>query len=405
VLTPEQAELRELAREFAATGLRPHTHEWDAERALPDEIFRKVAEMGFLGMRVPEGSGGLGLDLTTYVLVLEALAWGDPSVALCVSIHNGPVAHAVARFGTAEQRDAWLPGMASGETLGGLALSEDETGSDTRAIATRAIRDGDGWRLSGTKRWVTGGERAGLLLVLARTSGEPGEEEGVSAFLVSPDPASIRVGPPERMLGFSAAGTVTLTFEELKLPPDALLGEEGRGYPLLAEALDLGRIGVAALALGISQAALEHALSYASERKQFETPIWEFGAIQEKLAGMATRIAAARALLLEVSGRVGADLDGSGGSEADDPLPGSRRAGAAMAKILASEAAMWITDEAVQVFGGYGYMKDYPVEKLMRDAKGTQIYHGQNQLLGLLVARDTVRAWTGAIPGSATDHR
>jgi alkylation response protein AidB-like acyl-CoA dehydrogenase len=287
MLTSDQLQMQELARAFAAAELRPYAAEWDAERGLPDELFEKLAGMGFLGMRLPESAGGLGLDLPTYALVLETLAWGDPSVALAVAIHNGPVTHAVARFGTEAQRERWLAEMAQGGTLGALALSEDETGSDTRAISLRATPDEGGWRLTGTKRWVTNGERAGLLIVLARTGGDPGEEEGISAFLVPRDPDTIPVSRRERMLGFSAAGAVSLSFDEVRVPRESLLGEEGAGYQIAAEALDLGRIGVAALALGISQAALEHALTYASERQQFETPIWEFGGIQEKLAGMA----------------------------------------------------------------------------------------------------------------------
>ena len=382
MITPEQLEIRALALEFAEGEIRPGVAEWDAERELPDALFEQLAELGFWGTRVPEDGGGLGLDAVTWSLVLEALAWGDASVATVLGVHSGPVVHAIQRFGSPEQRERWLPPLASGETIGTLALAEDEAGSDTPAMAMRVEPDGDGWTLTGTKRWVAGADRAGLLLAFGRAPGEEGEN-GITAFLVPAQTEGVRVSRRERMMGLAATGTATVEFDEVRLPDDARL--EGDGYAIALEALIPGHVAVAAVATGISQAAMEHALDYAGERRQFDTPIWEFGAIQEKLAGMATRIAGARALTLDA-----ADLVDGHGSAAVG-LPSSRRARAAMAKVTASASAMWIADEAVQIYGGYGYMRDYPVEKLLRDAKGTELYHGTNEVLRMVVARDTVR--------------
>ena len=387
MVSAEQLEIRGMARDFAAGELRPHTAEWDAARELPGDLYPKLAELGFLGMRVPEEHGGLALDMVTYLLALESLSWGDAAAALGVAIHNGPVTQLLLERGTDDQRARWLPPMATGEMLGVFALSEADAGSDPGALALRAEKDGDGWCLTGEKRWVTNGDRGGLLVVFARTAGESGDREGITAFLVPRDAAGISVTRRERTLGLSASETVGLAFQETPVPGDAVLGEEGNGYPLAMEALIPGRLGIAAQALGIAQAAYEHALAYAGEREQFGRSLTRFGAIREKLAGMAVRIAGARAHLLGVARRM--DPEGGGGDSLT--LPSSLRAGAAMAKIMASEAAMWVTDEAVQIFGGYGYMRDYPVEKLMRDAKGTEIYEGSNEVLRNLVAADAVR--------------
>lgn len=390
MLTAEQLEIRSLALEFARGEIRPHVEEWDASAQLPDEIFEKLGELGFLGMQVPEAHGGLELDAVTYLLAVEALSWGDPSVGLSVSIHGGPVTRALAQKGSQEQKARWLPALASGKALGAFALSEPDAGSDPSALSTTARRSDDGWSLDGAKRWVTNGGRAGLVLLFARTGGEPGEREGISAFLLPGGWEGVRVGRRERTLGLRASETVTLELNGVTLPPEALLGQEGEGYALAMDVLTVGRLGASAQALGIAQAAYEHALRYAGEREQFDQPLSRFGAVREKLAEMATRIAQARALTLEVAGR----LDGEG--QATLAVPGSLRAGAAMAKVSASETAMWVADEAVQIFGGYGYMRDYPVEKLMRDAKGTEIYEGANEVLRMLIAADAVRATSEA---------
>jgi len=386
MLTDEQREIRSLAREFALGEIRPHVESWDARRALPEEIFEKLSELGFLGMLAPEAYGGLGLDNGTYLTALEALSWGDAAVALAVAIHNGPVSQSLVRRGTDTQKERWLPLLAAGEVLGAFALSEDDAGSDPSGLQLRARRSSSGWTLKGSKRWVTNGDRAGLILLFART-GEPGSDRnGISAFLVPRDAPGIRVVERERTLGLAASETVTLELDEVALGDEALLGEEGQGYAIAMDALNVGRAGVAAQALGIAHAALEHALRYAGEREQFGVQLSAFGAVKEKLAGMELRIVQARAVLLQLATR----LDQEVGMSPPGGEP-SLRALAAMAKVAASEAAMWSADEAVQIFGGYGYMRDYPVEKLMRDAKGTEIYEGSNEVLRMLIARDAVR--------------
>lgn len=380
--TPEQLEIQTLAREFADGELRPHAAGWDQVRALDDAVFGKLAELGFLGMLVPEEHGGLGFDFATYVLVLEELARGDGAVALSVAIHNGPVCGTLLRHGSEEQKRAWLPRLAAGESLGAFALSEPEAGSDAGAIATAADRDGDGWRISGVKRWVTNGARAGLVLLFARA------EEGVSVFLVSPDEPGYRVGEGERTLGMRASETVTVELDGLRVGGGALLGRAGEGLRYAMEALDEGRVGIAAQAVGIGRSALEHATAYAVERHQFGQSLSDFGAIQAKLADMHRRIAGARA----VTHHAGAALDAARNGGWPRTGPDGITANAAVAKLAASEAATWVADEAIQIFGGYGYMRDYPVEKLLRDAKGTEIYEGTNEIMRHVIAREVLRA-------------
>jgi alkylation response protein AidB-like acyl-CoA dehydrogenase len=378
-LTDEQREIRNLAREFARGEMRPYASEWDAQRSLDEEIFLKLGELGFMGMRIPEEDGGLGLDMTTYLLVLEELAWGDASVALSVAIHNGPVSFLVHRYGTPDQRRLFLPRLASGEALGAFALSEAEAGSDARSMKTQGSRVDGGWRIDGRKKWVTNGGRAGLTVVFARTGEGDGE---ISAFLLEGGAEGARAGKREVTMGLSASETVEVHLDGVLLPPEGLLGEEGSGFRYAMEALEIGRAGVAAQSVGISRAAFEHARDYARERIQFGHPISAFQATQFKLADMLARVEGARAL----THAAGLALEGS--VEVGEPSPGAL---AAMAKMTASESSVWIADEAVQIFGGYGYMRHYPVEKLLRDAKGTEIYEGTNEILRLVVARDILR--------------
>jgi alkylation response protein AidB-like acyl-CoA dehydrogenase len=360
-------EVRALAREFAVGELRPHVEAWDRDGALGSTALEQLAELGFFGMLVPAAAGGLEFDLPTYLAALETLAWGEPSVALTLSIHSAFTVSLLVRHGSSEQQARWLPKLATGERIGCFALSEEDAGSDAGAVATRAERDGDGWVLTGRKKWVTNGRLAGLAMVVARTGGEGAR--GLSVFLVPTDTDGWRVGARERTMGLRPVEVVTVELDGLRLPGDALLGREGEGFRLAMEGLDLGRLGVAAQAVGIGQAALDHALAYAGEREQFGQPIREFEAIQFKLADMATRLAAGRALLERAAREL-------------------TRGWSAMAKLFCSEMAMYLTTEAVQVFGGYGYMRDYPVEKLMRDAKATEIYEGTNEIQRVVIARE-----------------
>lgn len=379
--TAEQSELQALARDFAEAELRPRTAEWDERGALEEEIFTKLAESGFLGMLIAEDDGGLGFDLATYLVVLEELAWGDAAVALSVAIHNGPVAGLVTRHGSEEQRAEWLPKLASGQCLGAFALSEPDAGSDASSITSTATRDGDGWVLEGEKRWVTNGARAGLVALFARTA-----EDAIGLFLVTPDADGYRVGDRETTLGLRASETVSVHLDGVRVGPEALVGDADAGLRYALGAIDLGRIGVAAQATGVARAALEHAATYALEREQFGTPIARFGALQAKLADAAQRIAGGRSLTMEAAEAWEAARNGG-------PRTGLQgvTAKAAMAKLAASEAASFTADEAIQIFGGYGYMRHYPVEKLLRDAKGAEIYEGTSEILRRVIAGEILR--------------
>lgn len=381
MLNEEQLELQQLARAFAEAEIRPHSAAWDERRVIDPDVFGKLAESGFLGMLVSEEHGGLGFDLGTYLAVLEEIAWGDAALALSVAIHNGPVSYLVEQYGSDAQKERWLPALASGEALGAFALSEPDAGSDAASVSAEAGRDGDGWVLDGTKRWVTNGDRAGLVVVFARTS-----NDGLGAFLVPRDADGYAVGERETTLGLCASETVTVTFDNVKLDSDALLGEvdEGLGYAL--EALDLGRIGIAAQAVGVGRAAVEHAARYALEREQFGRPIARFGALQAKLADSAQRVAGGRALAFEAAAAWAANRQGQPRTGLDGVT-----ARAAIAKLAASEAATVAADEAVQIYGGYGYMRHYPVEKLLRDAKGAEIYEGTSEILRRVIAGEILR--------------
>ena len=371
-----------MARDFAAGEIRPYSPGWDAARELDGGVFDKLSELGFMGMQVPEEYGGLGFDAGTYLLALEELAWGDAAVALTVAIHNGPVASLLLAHGSDEQRQRYLPAMASGEVLTAFSLSEKGAGSDAGGLGCEAARDGEGWVLTGEKRWVTNGARAGMVVVFARTNPSAEGAHGIGAFLVDPSAKGYSVTGRETTMGLSASETVSIRLDGVHVGASAVVADSEQGFRYALEALDIGRLGIGAQAVGIAQAAFEHAVAYALERKQFGRPIAEFGAIGDKLADMAVRIAGARALVHSVAAVMDA---GSFGSGAD-----SRPALAASAKLQGSETASWVADEAVQIFGGYGYMRDYPVEKLMRDAKGTEIYEGTSEILRIVIARDVL---------------
>jgi alkylation response protein AidB-like acyl-CoA dehydrogenase len=373
----EQMEIRGLAREFARGELRPFAAEWDARRSLDPGVFSKLGELGFMGMRIPEAFGGLDFDLVTYLLVLEELAWGDAGVTLGVAIHSGPVSYLVREYGSEEQKERYLPRMSSGEIVGAFALSEPQAGSDARSLSTTWTADGAGRVISGTKKWVTNGGLGGVVVVFAKEA----VGERISAFLLDPDLHDYRIGKRETTMGLAGSETVELHMDEVAVGDEALLGSAGQGFAYAMEALEIGRLGIAAQATGISRAAYEHALQYSAERVQFGRSLSGFQATRFKLAEMLTRITASRALTL-LAARA---LDGE--TDPEDPTPGSL---AAMSKMTASETAVWTTDEAVQIFGGYGYMREYPVERLLRDAKGTEIYEGTNEIMRLLVAREAV---------------
>ena len=366
-LTETQRQIVELAREFARTKIEPFAAEWDRTGHFPRDVIDELGRLGFLGMCAPEEYDGMGLDTVTYLLALEEIAAGDAALAVSLSIHNALPTTMLVRHGSPAQRDRWLRPMARGELLAGFALSEPDSGSDAAALTTRAVRDGSGWVLSGAKAWATNGATADLMILMARS------ERGVCAFIVPTDTVGYRPGKAEDKMGLRASNTVALALQEMHLPADHLLGEEGAGFAYAMEALDAGRLGIGAQAVGIARRALEHSVAYCAERKQFGQALREFEGVQFKLADMATRVEAARALLHSAAARR---------DRSEEPtVPAS------MAKLFASETAMWVTTQAVQLFGGYGYMRDFPVEKLFRDAKVTEIYEGTSEIQRLIIAR------------------
>ncbi|HEX9282811.1 MAG TPA: acyl-CoA dehydrogenase family protein [Gemmatimonadales bacterium] len=366
-LSETQRQIVDLAREFARTRIEPHAAEWDRTRHFARDVIDELGKLGFLGMCTPEEYDGMGLDTLTYLLALEELAAADASIALSVSLHNAIPATMLARHGSPAQKQRFLKSMARGEVLAGFALSEPEAGSDAASLRARAVRDGDHWVLRGTKAWATNGGTAELMMVMART------ERGISAFIVPTDAAGYRAGTPEDKMGLRASNTVAIALEDVRLPADHLVGEDGQGFGYAMEGLDVGRLGIAVQAVGIARRALEHAVGYCAERRQFGRALREFEAVQFKLADMATRVEAARALAHATAARR------DRGEEITVP--------ASMAKLFASETAMWVTTQAVQLFGGYGYMRDFPVEKLFRDAKATEIYEGTSEIQRIVIAR------------------
>ncbi len=379
-LTDQQREIQALARSFAAEELAPRAAERDRTSYFDRSLLPRLAELGFLGMLVPESEDGLGLDTTTYLLVLEEIAAADASTAVLLSVHNSLPSQMILQHGNAAQRKRFLGPMARGELLGAFALSEPDAGSDASSLSAQAVRDGDGYVLNGTKAWVTQGGEAGVILAMARTDTPEQRRgnKGVSAFIITPDLPGFRVGKKEDKMGLRASPTVQLVFDNMRVPADRLLGESDQGLLYALQSLEHGRLGIAAQAVGIARAALEHSVRYADERRQFGKPIREFEAIQFKLADMAARTTQARAMLFAAAGAM----------DRGEPIVQL----SSIAKLAASETAMWVTTQAIQVFGGYGYMTDYPVERFFRDAKVTEIYEGTSEVQRLVIARELYAA-------------
>jgi len=377
-LTDEQREILLLARRIAREELRPGAQDRDDREDSCDlEPVRRLGELGFLGMLIPEAWDGLGLDMLTYLYVLEEIAWGDASVAVSMSVHNSLPTQTLLRHGTNEQKERWLKPMARGELLGAFSLTEADAGSDAAAIVSQATRDGDGWRLNGAKMWVTNGASADVVLMMVRTD-DPTDRKGsrgIGAFLVPTGADGYIPGKKERKMGLRGSETVSVTLQDLYLGPEYLIGEPGNGFRYALEALEGGRLGIAAQAIGIAEAALDYSRDSAEERVQFGRPIKDFQGLQFKLADMATRVEAARGLLYRAALAYDADEV-------------RKRKLSSMAKLVASETATQVTREAVQVFGGYGYSREYPVERLFRDAKVTEIYEGTSEIHRMIIARE-----------------
>jgi butyryl-CoA dehydrogenase len=370
-LSPEQKEIQALAREFSAAEIEPFAAEWDREHHFPKEVFDKLAELGLMGTCVPEEYGGAGADFLSYILVLEELARADAGVAVTVAVHTSAVTLPILTFGTDEQRARFVPPLARGDLIGAFALTEAEAGSDAGSLRTKAEADGDGWRISGTKQFISTARFAGTFLLFARTDQETPGAKGVSAFILDAD--HIRITGEEEKLGLNSSVTNSIAIEDAHVERDRLLHEEGKGFSVAMATLDGGRIGIGAQALGIAQAAFEFARNYALERRQFGKRIGEFQAIQWKLADMATEIDAARLLTYRAAWRKQQGL--------------SHTEEGAKAKLFASEMARRQTGEAIQILGGYGYTKEFPVERYYRDAKITEIYEGTSEIQRLVIAR------------------
>jgi alkylation response protein AidB-like acyl-CoA dehydrogenase len=369
-LTPEQREIQALTRELAQSEIEPHAAEWDREHRFPRELYSKLAEVGLMGVCVPEEYGGAGADFLSYILVLEELSRADAGVGVTVAVHTSACTLPLLTFGTDEQRARFVPPLARGEGLGAFALTEPEAGSDAGALRTQAQPVADGWRITGAKQWITNGSYASTFLLFARTDADMPGARGVSAFVL--DAEHVRVTRDEEKLGLNSSVTNDIVIDA-EIGRDRLLHEEGRGFRVAMQTLDGGRIGIGAQALGIAQAAFDVAREYAKERRTFGKAIAEHQAIQHKLADMATEIDAARLLVYRA-----AWLKQMGRSHTEE---------GAKAKLFASEVARRQTAEAIQVLGGYGYTKEFPVERYYRDAKITEIYEGTSEIQRLVIAR------------------
>jgi butyryl-CoA dehydrogenase len=370
-LTPEQREIQALAREFAAAEIEPHAAEWDREHRFPQELFGKLAQLGLMGACVPEEYGGAGADFLSYILMLEEISRADAGVGVTVAVHTSAVTLPILTFGTDEQKSRFVPPLARGEVIGAFALTETEAGSDAGSLRTAATPSGAGWTISGTKQFISTAEHAGTFLLFARTDPDTPGAKGVSAFILDAD--HIRVTGAEEKLGLNSSVTNSIAIEGAEVARDRLLHEEGEGFAVAMATLDGGRIGIGAQALGIAQAAYDAAHAYALERRQFGRRIAGFQAIQFKLADMATEIEAARLLVYRAAWL---KQEGRPHSEAG-----------AKAKLFTSEMARRQTAEAVQILGGYGYTKEFPVERYYRDAKITEIYEGTSEIQRLVIAR------------------
>jgi alkylation response protein AidB-like acyl-CoA dehydrogenase len=374
-----ERELARAVRDWAA-GLAPRIAEAERQGWLPADVIEDLGELGVLGMNVPEEHGGLGASTVVFALVLEELAAAWPSLAVGVSVNSGIVAGSIVRYGTPEQRARWLPRLIDGTGLGAFALTEASSGSDAASLQTTARRDGDDWVLSGSKVFITNARYAPLVITFARVgSAEPARPHaGITAFIVPADAPGLTFGPSEQKMGLLASDTSGVVLADVRVGADAVLGQVGGGFAIALAGLDGGRIGIAAQSIGIARAVIERAIGYARERRQFGKAIVEFDAIRFSLARARTDLDAARLLALRAAWL------------RDQACPFTREA--SMAKLFASEAAQRVTYQALQVFGGYGYMREYEVERYARDARATTIYEGTSEVQRMVIARSLIAA-------------
>ncbi len=372
ILTQEQELIRDSMRAFAQERLAPFAAEWDRNHTFPREALNELAELGALGMVVPEEWGGAGMDYMSLVLTLEEIAAGDGATSTIVSVQNSLPCGIINRFGNDAQKEAWLKPLARGEKLGCFCLTEPHVGSDASAIRTTAVRDGNEWVLNGVKQFITTGKHADVAIVFAVTDKAAGKK-GITCFLVPANAPGYQVGRIEEKMGQKASDTTQILFENCRIPADSVIGAEGEGYKIALSNLEAGRIGIAAQCLGMARAALEAAVKYAQERESFGKPIFEHQAVNFRLADMATQLEAARQLVWHAA------------SLKDAGRPCLKEA--SMAKLFASEMAERVCSDAIQVHGGYGYVTDFPVERIYRDVRVCQIYEGASDIQKLVIGR------------------
>lgn len=375
-LTDDQREVQDVTRRLARTEFLPQAPRWDQEEdAYPAEAVAKLAELGYLGMSVPEEYGGLGYDAVSYVVVIEELAYASAALAILVAVHNTVGAWPIVRFGSEAQKKALLPRLAAGE-VGCFSLSEPDAGSDVASLTATARREGDHYVLNGSKNWVTNGAHASIFNVFAKTDSAAGGH-GITGFVVEAGTSGLDLGKHEDKMGLRSSDTVSLSLSDLRVPASARLGEEGMGMKIALAALDAGRIGVAAQAVGVAQAALDQAVTYARVRRAFGKLLSDHGPVQTMLAEMERRIVGARLLMYRAAWL------------RDQGRPFTEAA--ALAKLYATESATYVTHRAIQVHGGYGYVKEYPVERLYRDARVFEIYEGTSEIQRLVIAREMLK--------------
>ncbi|PHQ66550.1 MAG: acyl-CoA dehydrogenase [Sneathiella sp.] len=377
ILSEEQTMIRDMARDFAASRLAPNSAAWEEAEAVPRDVFSEMGALGLMGMTVPESYGGADTDFVSYALALMEIAGGDGAVSTVMSVNNSPCCAALLKEGTEQQKQTYLVPLAKGEMIGAFCLTEPQAGSDAGALKTRARKDGDSYVINGTKQFITSGKIGGLALVFAVTDPDAGKR-GISCFIVPTETEGYRVASVEKKLGQKASDTCQIAFDDVRVPAENMLGAEGAGYRIALANLETGRIGIGAQSVGMAEAALKHALEYSKQRQSFGKPIIEHQAVGFRLADMATKLEAARQIVLHAA------------TYKDAGIPCLTEA--SMAKLFASEVAEEICSAAIQTLGGNGYVSDYPVEKIYRDVRVCQIYEGTSDIQKLVIARNLAMA-------------
>lgn len=376
ILTDEQIQIQGMVRDFARDKILPGAEARSRESRFPRAELDAMAELGLLGMLVPDEFGGAGLGYLSFVLAMEEIAAADGALSTILSVHSTPASTAILKFGSVQQKAEWLPKLTSGQIIGAFALTEPGAGSDAAALKTKAVRDGDGWIINGSKQFITSGKNGGMTIVFAVTDAAAGKK-GISAFLVPPSTKGYVVTKIEDKMGQESSDTCALAFEDMRVPATAMLGAEGEGYKIALSNLEGGRLGIAAQSIGMARAAYEYALAYAQERKSFEKNIFDHQAVSFALSDMATKIEVARAMLHHTA------------ALRDAGMPCTKEA--CMAKLFASEMAERVIHSAIEILGGYGYLSDYPLERIYRDARVCSIYEGTSNIQKLIIAREIAK--------------